>query len=121
MSENPHSERRQHVRVGAVGRGLHACLLPSLAPLTVLDIGHGGFSMHCGDECVIGAVYDVQLSSAAHAPVMLAARAVYLMRISVSNRPAEYLVGLEFIESHAAQVQDTVDALIGSIETPTSS
>src|SRR5947208_1553540 len=66
-------------------------------PVTLHDIGPGGFSARSDLKLMLGAAYDFQFTIAPYT-VLIAARLAHALRIS-DDQGARYLLGFEFVDA----------------------
>ncbi len=105
------ANRRRYLRIGVEGLGIDACLIPSQVPVTLLEMGPGGFSMQLSEECQAGDVYTVRISSELCPPIELTARVVHRLRAHLGTGESVYLAGLEFVKSRTPGLKKLLDRL----------
>lgn len=88
--------------------------MSSGAPITICDIGPGGFAMETRSPVRTGEVLAVRFTTTAGSSFLVRATATHSRRVSRLTGPACYLVGLEFA---AQQTPTGLQAVKGLLET----
>src|ERR1700680_2840896 len=104
-------ERRRTPRVEVLGR-IHGRMVALDVPITVLEIGRGGFLMRTTVDFPIGATHEFRFTSANCVPLVLHARIVHTLRTSGGGNLGSYVMGLEFSDPDIAELEQAFDSLI---------
>jgi PilZ domain len=107
-------ERRRTPRIEILGQ-LYGEIVSVRTPITVREIGLGGFSVDTALALPVGAVHAFRLTPTEGAPVIVRARVVY----SRAHEPAQdgtgYTSGLQFVDDSGHHSRRSVASLIDQV------
>jgi hypothetical protein len=104
-------ERRQNPRLEILGT-IHGRLIPLNAPVTILEISRGGFSIETSVALASGEVHEFQLTVDQRPAVVISAKVVHTLRGTGPSGSTSYVTGLQFVGYDTEERRQAVDSLM---------
>ena len=113
-------ERRRTKRVDVRSR-MPAQLLALNVPVTVIQIGLGGFRVRTSFVFLVGSIHEFRFPLGDGSTVDVSARVIHcLPRVTKDGTPV-YVTGLEYVDSDDRKAETAATALLKENDSPTSS
>jgi hypothetical protein len=107
------AERRRTPRVEVV-EAIHGQIRPHNVPITLINVGHGGFLMRSPVAYAVGDVHKFRITVNGEYPIVLRGRVAHQKRITTNATPA-YLIGVEFTDRQITACAQAIDVLVTSV------
>ena len=105
------ADKRRSPRVEVV-EAIHGQIRPHNVPITLINVGHGGFLMRSPVGYAVGDVHKFRITVDGEYPIVLRGRVAHHRRITAANGTPAYLIGVEFTDQQITACAQAIDVLV---------
>lgn len=104
------AERRRTPRIEVV-EAIHGQIRPHNVPITLINVGHGGFLMRSPVAYAVGDVHKFRITVSGEYPIVLRGRVAHVRPVT-ANATSSHLIGVEFTDQQITACAQAIDILV---------